>query len=180
MPPTVREVCEAFDFKAVETARGHLEQLVREGRLSKQEGKARGYRLPVGFKNGPVAVAVPLLGRVQAGALTTAVEDIEGYIPVQSRDPGELFALTVEGESMREAGILPGDIAIVRHQPTADSGDVVVALVGDEATVKTLRIKKGHVELHPENKKFKPIVPDPNELVILGKVVEIRRNIGKS
>ena len=123
--------------------------------------------------------SVPLLGHVQAGALTTAVEDIEGYVPVQTRDRGELFALTVEGESMLGAGILPGDIAIVRHQPTADSGDVVVALVGDEATIKTLRLKQGHVELHPENKKFKTIVPDPNELVILGKVIEIRRNVGK-
>jgi repressor LexA len=178
MPPTVREVCEAFDFKAVETARGHLEQLVKEGRLAKKQGKARGYCLPQGLAP-PSTVAVPLLGRVQAGALTTAVEDIEGYVSVQSRSADQLFALTVQGESMIEAGIMPGDIAIVRHQPTANPGDIVVALVGDEATVKTLRFKEGYVELHPANKKFKPIVPEPDELVILGKVVEIRRNFGR-
>ena len=72
---------------------------------------------------------------------------------------------------------LPGDIAIVLQQPIAQSGDVVVALVGDEATIKRIRIKKDRIELHPENKKFKPIIPDPDELIILGKVVEIRRNI---
>lgn len=177
MPPTVREVCQAFDFKAVETARGHLEQLVREGRLAKKPGKARGYSLPAGFKSDPVTIAVPLLGRVQAGPLTTAVEDIEGYVPVQTRATGELFALTVEGESMLGAGILPGDIAIVRQQPTARTGDIVVALVGDEATVKTLRLEDGRVELHPANSDYAPIIPEPHELVILGKVIEIRRNL---
>lgn len=177
LPPTVREVCEAFNFRAVETARQHLERLVTEGRLAKRKGKARGYCLPTGMKSDPVTIAIPLLGRVQAGGLMTAVEDIEGYVPVQSRGSGELFALTVEGKSMTGAGIFPGDIAIVRHQPTADSGDIVVALVGDEATVKRLRIKKNKIELHPENPDFKPIVPDPDHLVILGKVIEIRRNI---
>ncbi|MDH3217537.1 MAG: transcriptional repressor LexA [Candidatus Krumholzibacteria bacterium] len=177
LPPTVREVRDAFNFHAVETAREHLEQLVREGRLAKKKGKARGYGLPTGFKGDPVTIAIPLLGRVQAGELTTAVEDIEGYVPVQSRGTGDLFALTVRGESMTGAGIMPGDIAIVRHQPIANTGDIVVALVGDEATVKRLRIKKNAIELHPENPDFEPIVPDTNELVILGKVIEIRRYI---
>ncbi len=176
LPPTVREVRDAFCFKAVETAREHLEQLVKEGRLAKRKGKARGYSLP-GLEKIPVVLPIPLLGRVQAGDPTTAVEDIEGYVPVQSRGAGDLFALTVQGESMTGAGIMPGDIAIVRHQPTADSGDVVVALLGDEATVKRLRIKKNRIELHPENPEFKPIIPDPDELIILGKVIEIRRYI---
>jgi repressor LexA len=175
LPPTVREVRDAFGFRAIETAREHLETLVREGRLAKKPGKARGYTLPTGFKGDPVTIAIPLLGRVQAGDLTTAVEDIEGYLPVQSRGTGDLFALTVHGESMSGAGIMPGDIAVVRHQPTANPGDIVVALVGDEATVKRLRFKDGEVELHPENPKFEPITPDPSELVILGKVIEIRR-----
>jgi repressor LexA len=173
LPPTVREVRDAFEFKAVETAREHLETLVREGRLAKQPGKARGYSLPMGHD--PVTVAIPLLGRVQAGQLTTAVEDVEGYIPVQTRGSGELFALTVRGESMTGAGIMPGDIAVARHQPTADPGDIVVALVGDEATVKRLRFNQGDIELHPDNPDFQPIIPDPSELVILGKVIEIRR-----
>ena len=175
LPPTVREVRDAFNFRAIETAREHLESLVREGRLAKKPGKARGYSLPAGTKRDPVTIAIPLLGRVQAGELTTAVEDIEGYVPVQSRGTGDLFALTVRGESMTGAGIMSGDIAIVRHQPTADPGDIIVALVGDEATVKRLRFKNGQVELHPENPGFVPIIPDPSELVILGKVIEIRR-----
>jgi len=177
LPPTVREVRDAFDFRAVQTAREHLEALVAEGRLEKKPGKARGYSLPSGFKSDPITIAVPLLGRVQAGELTTAVEDIEGYVPVQSRGSGDLFALTVQGESMSGAGIMPGDIAIVRHQPTANPGDIVVALIGDEATVKRLRFNNNEVVLQPENPDFQPIIPDPSELVILGKVIEIRRHM---
>jgi repressor LexA len=78
---------------------------------------------------------------------------------------------------MTGAGILPGDIAIVRSQPTANSGDIVVALVEDEATVKTLHIREGHIELHPENVDYEPIIPGPNECVILGKVIETRRYV---
>jgi repressor LexA len=170
--PTVREVQEAFGFHAVETARRHLENLIVEGRLERDIGKARGYRL----SEGPGFAYVPLLGRVQAGALTTAVEEPEGYIPVsQERSRGELFALRVRGESMIGAGILPGDIAIVRRQSAADSGDIVVALVGDEATVKRLRLRRKRVELHAENPGYQPIIPAPGEVLILGKVIEIRR-----
>jgi repressor LexA len=178
-PPTVREVQEAFRFQSVQTARQHLETLVEEGYLVKEKGKARGYRLPGTSKNrrDPTSL-VPLLGRVAAGALTTAVETPEGYIPVQSRfSPGELFALRVEGESMVMAGILPGDIAVVRRQSHAESGDIVVALVGEEATVKRLFFRGRRVELHPENPAFKPIIPDPGELKLLGKVIEIRRKL---
>jgi repressor LexA len=170
-PPTVREVQEAFGFHAVETARRHLENLITEGKLARQVGKARGYMLP----EAPGLLYVPLLGRVQAGALTTAVEEPEGYVPTsQGRDRGELFALRVRGESMVGAGILPGDIAIVRRQSTADSGDIVVALVEDEATVKRLQKRGRRIELHAENPEFPPIIP-PGEVLILGKVIEIRR-----
>ena len=85
LPPTVREVQQAFGFRAVQTAREHLEALVEEGRLSKEGGKARGYRLPESEQAGPPTRLVPLLGRVQAGVLNYAVEDLEGYVPVQSR-----------------------------------------------------------------------------------------------
>jgi repressor LexA len=123
-------------------------------------------------------VLVPLLGRVAAGALDVAVEDPEGYVPVQSRGSGgELFALRVRGESMTGAGILPGDVVIVRRQRRASSGEVVVALVGEEATVKRLRLRRGRVELHAENPAFEPIVPDSRELTLLGKVVEVRRRL---
>lgn len=175
LPPTVREVQFAFGFRSVQTAREHLETLVAEGKLTKEIGKARGYRLPK--ESGlPTPALAPLLGQVQAGALTTAVQDPEGYIAVQYKKSREaLFALRVRGESMIGAGILPGDVVIVRRQPTADPGDIVVAVVDDEATVKRLRLNGDRVELHPDNPAFKPIVPEPNELVLLGKVIEVRR-----
>lgn len=174
-PPTVREVQEAFGFRAVQTARQHLESLVNEGKLIAERGRSRGYRLPHQPQS---TVLVPLLGRVPAGSLDTAVEDLEDYIPVQTGRPtGELFALRVRGESMTGVGILPGDVVIVRRQPTAAAGDIVVALVGDEATVKRLRLHRGRVELHPENPDFDPIIPDPREVMILGKVIELRRTL---
>lgn len=171
LPPTIREVQEAFEFKAVQTARQHLERLVEEGRLVKARGKSRGYRLP----QKPGTLFVPLLGRVEAGGLQTAIEECEGYIPVQSWGSEELFGLRVQGESMTEAGILPGDIVIVRQQAQAASGDIVVALVGDEATIKRLRLRQNRIELHPENPAFAPIIPSSDESTILGKVVEVRR-----
>ena len=175
-PPTVREVQQAFGFRSVQTAREHLELLVRQGRLSKEHGKSRAYRLPE--RQGMPTVLVPLLGRVQAGSLNAAVEDLEGYLPVHSRHAsGELFGLRVRGRSMTGAGILPGDVVIVRRQRSADSGAIVVALVGDEATVKRLRIRGKRVTLHPENPDFDPIIPDPDELTLLGKVIEVRRRL---
>ena len=126
----------------------------------------------------PPTVLVPLLGRVPAGELDTAVEDLEGYLPIRSRrSPGELFGLRVRGESMTGAGILPGDVVVVRRQPRAEKGDIVVALVEDEATVKRFVVRRGRVELHPENPDFDPIVPDPRDLAILGKVIEVRRSL---
>ncbi len=178
-PPTVREVQAAFGFRAVQTAREHLELLVLEGRLAKEKGKSRGYRLPEALTDETPTVLVPVLGRVQAGDLNVAIEEPEGYVPFQaSRSPGELFGLRVRGESMTGAGILPGDVVVVRRQPTASSGEIVVALVGDEATVKRLRLRRKRVELHPENPAFEPIVSGPQQKVtLLGKVIEVRRRL---
>lgn len=174
-PPTVREVQEAMGFRAVETARRHLENLVAEGKLLREPGKARGYRL---FQEACDVVLVPLLGRVQAGALTTALEEPDEYLAVAThRDRGDLFALRVRGESMLGAGILPGDIAIVRRQAVAQDGDIVVAMVEDEATLKRVRIRGGHIELHAENRGFPPMRFKPWEVRILGKVIQIRRDL---
>jgi repressor LexA len=133
-------------------------------------------------------VMVPLLGRVPAGGLEEAIEDHEWSIPAELPSRGargdQLFALRVEGESMQNVGILDGDIVIVHAQSTARSGEIVVAMVGDEATVKTLRRRvtgEGvrRVELHPENPRFEPIVPAKGaEFRILGRVVEVRRQLG--
>ena len=173
-PPTVREVQTHFGFRAVESARTHLEALVREGRLTKHTGEARGYRLP-GYAGGPFTLA-PLIGRVQAGALTEAIEDPEGFVAVEERG-AELFALRVRGDSMVGAGILEGDIVVVRRQPTAEPGDVVVALVGEEATVKRLRHRGRRVVLEAANPAYPPIELMPSELELLGKVVEVRRSL---
>ena len=198
-PPTVREVQKVFGFRTPQTARYHLEKLVSDGRLLVARGKARGYRLLEQIEPSNKVAWAPLLGRVHAGPLTTATEDLEGYVPVPAAAlkslgvrgvssgpdvpeiPGveinnELFALRVRGESMIGAGILSGDLIIVRRQSTADSGTVVVALVDDEATVKRLRLRRGRVELHPENPAFEPILPD-REITLLGKVIEVRRVI---
>ena len=176
-PPTVREVQQHFGFRAVQTARQHLETLVAEGRLAKEPGRARGYRLPSDLV-APMRL-VPRLGRVQAGALSEAIEDPDGWIPVDGAlGEHELFALTVKGESMLGAGILPDDTVVVRRQSIARDGEIVVALVRDEATVKRLRLHRGRIELHPENPAFSPIVLGGREEVrILGRVVEVRRRL---
>jgi repressor LexA len=175
LPPTVREVQEAFGFSAVGSAHEHLEALVADGQLAHEPGKSRGFRLPAARRGEKPIVLVPLLGRVQAGALTTAVEDLEGHLPIRTSHPSDqLFALRVRGESMTGAGILPDDVVVVRRQPTAHSGEIVVALVGDEATVKRLVIRRRRVELRPENPAFSPIVPD-GDVTILGRVIEVHR-----
>jgi len=187
-PPTLREIQDEFGFRAVETAREHLKALVSAGRLIQDPGKARGYRLATKHpSNGlqrsaevPVPTQfVPLLGQVQAGALTTAVEELEAWVPVQTRQAGDaLFALRVRGESMLGAGILPGDIVIVRKDAAAANGDIVVALVDDEATVKRFRRGTGgRIELHPENSAFDVIVRRAAEVTLLGKVIEVRRHL---
>lgn len=175
-PPTVREVKAAMGFRAVESARSHLQALVAEGRLVKERGKSRAYRLRERLKGEAPSFFVPLLGQIPAGPLAFAFEDPEGYLAVSSRLPqGELFALRVKGDSMTGAGILDGDLVIIRKQPRAEPGDIVAARVEDEATIKRLVRKRGRYELHPENSRFHPIVPEPGTMAILGKVIEVRR-----
>jgi repressor LexA len=173
--PSVRDVQEAFGFRSPMTAREHLEALVAGGRLRKEPGVARAYRLP---GRGRPAAHVPLLGRVPAGPLEEAIEEVEDHLPVEgTADPDRLFALRVQGDSMTGAGILPGDLVIVRRQERAASGEIVVAKVGDEATVKRLRLRGRRVELHAENPAYAPIVTDAETVTILGKVVEVRRRL---
>lgn len=186
--PTLREVQQALGFRSVESARMQLEALVRDGLLHKRAGESRGYRLSAqgsGSRAKPArSRLVPLIGRVQAGTLTTALEEPEGYLPLPtgsataSAAADDLFALRVRGESMIGAGLLPDDLLIVRRQRTAATGDIVVALVEGleaEATVKTLRRRGGRVTLEPANPNFAPIEPAPGTLTILGKVIEVRR-----
>lgn len=177
-PPTIREVQEAFGFRSVQTAREHLDTLAAEGRLIKQPGISRGYRLPETAAAARDFFSVPLLGRVQAGLPTVPVEEVEAYIPVKARGEEDLFALRVQGDSMKNAGILHGDVVIVRRASSAVDGDIVVALVGDEATVKRFRIRDNLPALFPENPDFDPIFS--LDIAVIGKVIEVRRIFGDS
>ncbi len=177
-PPTIREVQEAFHLKSVQTARVHLNTLVKENKLMKIPGIARGYRLTKD-RHAAQATFIPVLGNVHAGDLNLACEEIECYIPVNQQHTNvELFALRIEGDSMIGQGILPGDTAIIRKQPSAAKGDIVVVLVEGEASIKTYDTDNGKIVLRPENPKYDPIYPDSDRYRILGKVIEIRRCLG--
>lgn len=179
LPPSLREAQAALGFRSVRSVQKHLDRLVAEGRLGHRPGLARGLRLPGPIKGG-AAVRVPVLGQVQAGGWNLAVEDLEAeeHLAVQTRyAPERLFALRVQGESMTGAHILPGDRVVALRGEDAESGQIVVAAVGDEATVKFLRRKGRRVELHPANPAFPVLRPAPEELSILGRVIEVRREL---
>ena len=166
LPPTVREICAAAGIKSTSTVHAYLKTLEENGYISRQSGLNRAIRLP-----GESVARVPLLGKVTAGQPILAVEEVEDYVPYSGGgyQPGELFALRVSGTSMINAGIFDKDVVIVHKTPTAVNGDIVVALVGDEATVKRFYKENGHFRLQPENDAFEPIIVD--EVSILGKVV---------
>lgn len=164
--PTVREICAAVGLKSTASVYRHLESLRDEGLISMDESKKRAISLP-SVRPG----RVPVVGMVTAGRPILAVENIEGYLPWEGGDG--CFALRVRGESMLGAGILDGDTVVVRPQPDADNGQIVIALLGDEATCKRLLRKNGEVWLMPENPAFEPI--DGREAVILGRVKAVIR-----
>ena len=167
--PSVREIGEAVGLRSPSTVHSHLKILEDNGYLQKSKGKTRTVSV-AGQTNYKI---VPLLGTVQAGLPVLAQEETIGYVPFEGHGGSDLFALTVRGDSMKDAAILEGDVVIVRQQPTADSGQIVVALNGEEATVKRLRLEKGHVWLMPENPDFEPI--DGDGCSILGVVVAVYR-----
>lgn len=173
-PPTVREVQQKFQMRAVQSAKSHLDKLVQEGRLIKEPGKARGYRLPEKTQN---TTLIPVVGSVPAGPFNIAVEDIDGYIPIQSSaEEDAFFALRVNGDSMIEAGIFDNDIVVVRRHSEIHQGDIVVAMIDGEATVKEYRRVDGYLQLLPRNKDYPVIsIMNPQSLTVLGKVIEVRR-----
>lgn len=168
--PTVRDIREALGIKSTATVHAYLERLEEKGYIQKQNGKSRTLRVEGDFTP-PTAKQVPIIGKVTAGMPILAVENFDGYVDFTEGKYGkeELFALRVTGQSMIEAGILDGDIVIVRQQNVAESGEIVVALVDDSATVKTFYRENGHFRLQPENSTMEPIIVD--SLSILGKVV---------
>ncbi|MGE5587405.1 MAG: transcriptional repressor LexA [Clostridia bacterium] len=178
-PPSVREIGQAVGLKSTSTVHGHLSQLEKKGYIRRDPTKPRAIEvLPAsgGIRRGS-AYAVPVVGRVTAGQPILAVENIEDYFPLPKDfgEQGSLFMLKVRGDSMIEAGILDDDLVIVRQQDTADNGDIVVALMNDEATVKRFFRESGRIRLQPENRFMDPIIV--RDVAILGKVVGLVRRI---
>jgi repressor LexA len=179
-PPTVREIGEAVGLTSSSSVHAQLENLSRKGLLRKDPTKPRA--IEVAGTRAPGAVEVPVIGRIAAGAPVLAEENVEGYLAVAEdlAGPGELFALRVQGDSMVGAGILQGDLVIVRRQDLAENGAVVAALVPgpaeDEATIKRLRRTGRRIVLVPENPAMEPFeMPDGGR--ILGVVVSVLRRL---
>lgn len=183
-PPTIPEIQGHFSFKSPNAVKEHLTALERKGRIKRHPYKSRGLEITGSVRSGdikPNTISVPLVGRISAGAPLLADENIETTIAVDEslvRGRGKLFALRVRGDSMIKAGICHGDIVIVRQQLTAQHGDIVVALLGDEATVKRFLVKGNDVILQPENDAMEPtMISDNTAFKISGKVVATLRKI---
>lgn len=185
-PPAIREICMAVGLKSSSTVYAHLESLREKGYIERDETKTRGMRL-TGTKDlvnpfldldyDAEIVTVPVIGKITAGAPILAVENIERTFPVpyDFTKGRESFMLNVSGDSMIEAGIHDGDMVLVARQSVAIDGDIVVALIEDEATVKTFYKEKNSFRLQPENRFLKAIYVD--ELIILGKVIGVFRKL---
>lgn len=169
--PSVREIGAAVGLKSTSTVQYNLNALEKEGFIERDPNLKRTIRIAgVNLKTVPV----PLVGTVTAGKPILANEMIEEYIPVAMRKSGNYFALHVKGDSMINAHILDGDIVIVEQTPVADNGEIVVALIDEEATVKRFFKENGFFRLQPENDEYAPIIVE--ELAILGKVTTVIRN----
>ena len=166
--PSVREICTAVGLRSTASVHYHLSELKRRGLIDMGENKNRTISLPQAPAR---SRRIPVIGVVTAGLPILAVENVEGYLPWDGEE--DCFALRVRGDSMIGAGILDGDKVVVRPQSTADNGEIVVALLGDEATVKRLRRAADGVWLLPENPAYAPI--DGREAAILGKVKAVIR-----
>lgn len=188
-PPSVREIGKAVGLSSTATVHGYLAKLQEKGYIKKENQKGRTLKLLRGtntkevkmenksFYTGREMVEVPVVGKITAGAPILAVENVTDTfpIPVDFVGNSESFMLTVRGESMIEAGILDGDYILVKKQNTARNGEIVVALIEDEATVKTFYKEKEFIRLQPENSTMEPIiVPDCK---ILGKVAGVFRKM---
>jgi len=164
-PPTVREICNATGIKSTSTVHAILNALEELEYIIRDPKNSRAIRI----NNDTPSSMVPLVGRITAGKPILAVEEIEDYIPYPTKDSDGLFALKVVGMSMRDAGILDGDIIVADKNRPCRSGDIIVGMDGDSATVKRLLIKNGEIIYMPENPDFEPIHPE--DPMVLGKVV---------
>lgn len=165
LPPTVREICSGCSIKSTSTVHGILDALEEYGYIIRDSYSSRAIRIADNVS----AARVPVVGRVTAGQPILAVEQIEDYIPYPAKDSDGLFALRVVGLSMRDAGILDGDIVVADKNADYRDGDIIIGMDGDEATVKRLLHKNGQVVFMPENPDFDPIYPENPS--VLGKVI---------
>lgn len=171
--PSVREIGNACGIKSTATVHNYIERLQEKGYLTKTDNKKRS--VSVGKGSG---ISIPLIGTVTAGQPIFAYENYEDYytFPIGEFKGDDLFMLRVQGTSMIDAGIMNGDKIIVRRQPMAENGEIVVALVDEEATVKRFYRKNGQIILHPENEALSDMVFEEGEVSILGKVIGLMRN----
>ena len=188
-PPSVREIGQAVGLSSTATVHGYLERLEKKGYIKKKDKKGRTLRLLKGstgetkktsskdFYTQKELVEVPVVGKITAGMPILAVENVTDTFPIPIDFVGnsDCFMLTVRGESMIEAGILDGDYILVKKQNNANNGEIVVALIEDEATVKTFYKEKDHIRLQPENSTMDPIIVPTCE--ILGKVAGVFRKM---
>jgi repressor LexA len=187
LPPTIREIGEKFKITSTNGVRVTLSALSKKGYIRRKPLVSRGIELAkkakasFDYARESAYVTVPLVGRVAAGLPTLAVENIEGSVAVDRSflPGGDVFSLRVEGESMKDSGIFDGDYVLARVQSIAEKGDIVVAVIGEEATVKRYVPQKNRVKLEPANPAFKPIVVNrkSEEFRIAGKVIGLLRRM---
>ena len=182
-PPTIREIMEEFDINSTNGVRTTLAALEKKGHIRRHARLSRGIELVDFVEHEPLSAElceVPLIGRVAAGEPILATQNIESTLQLDRTlvsASGAIFALRVHGESMKDAGILDGDIVLARQQENAERGDIVVALLGDEATVKRYHPDQNCIRLMPENEAFEPIIVphEAENFSIAGKVVGLMR-----
>jgi len=177
-PPSVREIGERVGLSSSSTIHAHLKTLERRGYITRDPTKPRALRSESASTNPPDSVVMPIIGRVAAGVPITAQENIEGeFVLPASFAPraSEAFMLRVKGDSMVGAAILDGDLILVRPQKNAENGEIVVAMVDDEATVKRFYKEDGRIRLQPENPEMAPIFS--NDVTVVGRVEAVVRKI---
>lgn len=180
-PPAVREICKGVNLKSTSTVHGHLEKLESKGYIRKDPTKPRAIEILDREDDFLLAhkktVDIPILGKVTAGAPILAVENIEDTfpIPIEIVQGHDVFILRIQGESMIDAGILDDDLVLVQEQKQANNGEIVVAMIEDEATVKRFYKEENRVRLQPENQFMDPIYV--RDVQILGKVIALYRTL---
>ena len=179
-PPTLREISAHIGTRGTVTALHHLQAIEKKGYLRRREGSSRGIVLTGKAGKSEVLVSIPIVGTVSAGLPQPAVESIEGYCAISTEwvKGDGCFFLKVRGDSMIDAHIMDGDLALIRPQPTAENGEIVVALIDGAATLKRFYHEGDHIRLQPENRQMKPILIHENdaETVIVGKLLKTIRS----